>query len=140
MTKLAFCQYYGHFVNDLRLTLADVMDHVGKKIRKYRQLKGYTQQELADIIHKGRTLVSHIEQTGKVNHHTLLQICKALDVNYEELTSMAEEPFPPISSSMIHERSLLEAEIERLRNELLLKDEIIATQKAHIKALSVRKK
>lgn len=116
------------------------MDHVGKKIRKYRQLKGYTQQELADIIHKGRTLVSHIEQTGKVNHHTLLQICKALSITYEELTSLVEEPFPVLGNKVHREKLLLEAEVERLKNELLLKDEIIATQKAHIKALSTRKK
>ena len=116
------------------------MDHVGKKIRKFRQLKGLTQQELADNIHKGRTLVSHIEQTGKVNHHTLLLICKALDVSYEDMTSVAEEPYTPLINKDNHDKRLLEAEIERLQTELALKDEIIATQKAHIKSLSSRKK
>jgi len=45
--------------------------HLGKKIKLARVSKSLTQQELADLIHKTRPLISHIEQTGKVNPYTL---------------------------------------------------------------------
>ncbi len=111
------------------------MQHVGKKIKQYRLMKGISQQQLADLIHKGRPLVSHIENTGKVNHATLLSICKALQVSEEQLTSVSEEPFSGWNKESTNENKLLQAEIEFLKSEVKLKDEMLLLLKAHIKEL-----
>lgn len=58
--------------------------HSGNKIKQLRQLKGLTQDELALKINKTRALVSHIEQTGKVNHYTLVAITKVLGISLED--------------------------------------------------------
>src|SRR5471030_2273242 len=59
--------------------------HTGLKIKKVRQLKGYTQDDLAAKINKTRALISHIEQTGKINHYTLLSILKFFGMTEDEL-------------------------------------------------------
>ncbi len=113
--------------------------HLGKKIRHYRVIKGWSQQKLADHIHKTRPLISHIESTGKVNHETLMSICKALKVAPELLQSASDEPLPEYSFQSAEVR-LLKAEIEKLLAELKLKDEMIAILKNHNKELSTRRK
>lgn len=116
------------------------MQHVGKKIRQYRLIRGFSQQELADLIHKGRPLISHIENTGKVNHATLMSICKALQITEEQLTSISEEPFLGWRTDAAGEQKLLNAELDRLKTEIRLKDEMIQLLKAHIKELSSNRK
>ncbi|MBL0339763.1 MAG: helix-turn-helix domain-containing protein [Bacteroidetes bacterium] len=113
--------------------------HVGKKIRHFRVIKGWSQQQLADLIHKARPLISHIESTGKVNHDTLMSICKALKISPDLFHSASDEPFPDYSFQSPDMR-LLKAENERLLAELKLKDEIISMLKSHNKELSARKK
>ncbi len=112
--------------------------HVGKKIRHFRVIKGWSQQQLADLIHKARPLISHIESTGKVNHDTLMSICKALKVSPEMLVSASDEPL--VDYTVSQEVKLLKAQIEKLTTENKLKDEIIAVLKSHNKELSSRKK
>jgi transcriptional regulator with XRE-family HTH domain len=56
----------------------------GKKIKLLRQIHGYTQEELASKIGRTRALVSHIEQSDKVNHDTLLLILKLFGLSEEE--------------------------------------------------------
>mgnify|MGYP003488934835 FL=1 len=113
--------------------------HVGKKIRHFRVIKGWTQQHLADLIHKARPLITHIESTGKVNHDTLMSICKALKVSPEMLAYASDEPVGDYTF-VSPEVKLLKAEIEKLTTENKLKDEIIAMLKSHNKELSGRKK
>ncbi|MBK7965004.1 MAG: helix-turn-helix transcriptional regulator [Bacteroidetes bacterium] len=50
-----------------------------------RGLRGLTQEQLASKINKTRAMVSNIEQTGKVNHYTLLSILKALSITENDL-------------------------------------------------------
>lgn len=59
--------------------------HIGERIKKIRTLKGLSQQQLADTINKTRALVSHIENTGKVNHHTLKVLAKVFEMTIEEI-------------------------------------------------------
>ena len=54
--------------------------NIGKKIKVLRAEKGVSQQQLADLINKTRTLISHIEVTSKVNFYTLNEISSALGV------------------------------------------------------------
>jgi len=63
-------------------------EHLGKKIKKVRAFNGMTQEELALAINKTRSMVSHIERTGEVNHHTLKEIAAVLKLPIEQL----EEP------------------------------------------------
>ena len=56
----------------------------GKKIKLLRQIHGYTQEELASKIGRTRALVSHIEQSDKINHDTLLLILKLFKLSEEE--------------------------------------------------------
>jgi len=60
-------------------------EHTGKKIKKIRAFNGMTQEELALAINKTRSMVSHIERTGEVNHHTLKEIAKVLNLPIEQL-------------------------------------------------------
>ena len=68
--------------------------HKGRKIRILRVMRGITQNELSDRISKTRALVSYIEGTGKVNHYTLQEILKALDVSAEEFEAFEGSPLP----------------------------------------------
>ncbi|MDB5229113.1 MAG: hypothetical protein JWN78_3306 [Bacteroidota bacterium] len=60
-------------------------EHLGKKIKKIRAFNGMTQEELAQAINKTRSMVSHIERTGEVNHHTLQEIAKVLKLPVEKI-------------------------------------------------------
>jgi transcriptional regulator with XRE-family HTH domain len=60
-------------------------DHIGKRIKKLRAFNGMTQEEMAQAINKTRSMVSHIERTGEVNHHTLTEIAKVLKLPVEQL-------------------------------------------------------
>ena len=115
--------------------------HLGKKIRKARVNKEMTQQQLADKIHKTRGLVSHIEQTGKVNHYTLEVIAKALNISIEDLESIDEKQIE-VSKKQKAETDFLKKEMEALKNENTLLKEIVANQKKVIETLegSKRKK
>lgn len=65
--------------------------HIGKKIRMVRQLRGLTQEGLARKINKTRALLSHIEQTGKINYYTLQSVSKALGLTAGELENFRAE-------------------------------------------------
>ncbi len=59
---------------------------VGKNIRKYRDLKYLTQDDLSEYTYLSRTYISEIEN-GKKNITVvrLLEISEALDVDFEAL-------------------------------------------------------
>jgi transcriptional regulator with XRE-family HTH domain len=97
-----------------------------------------TQQQLAEKIHKERPLISHIERTGKIHHQTFILICKALKVSPEQLESASDEPLRGYGTA--NEIQTLKTEIDRLKNELRLKDEIIQVMKAHLKELSGKRR
>ena len=64
-----------------------INEHIGRKVRNYRKMKGLTLQQLADAIHKSRATVSKYEN-GEITLDvvTLYDISKALDVSMEQLT------------------------------------------------------
>ena len=61
--------------------------HIGKGIKKHRQLKGLTQQDLADKIGKTQALISSFEKSGIINKYTLQEIAEALSISVENLHS-----------------------------------------------------
>lgn len=109
--------------------------HLGKKIKLARVSKSLTQQELADLIHKTRPLISHIEQTGKVNPYTLHEICKVLDLDIANLNfdfglvnESGETNYRTELESLRTENRLLLQEINTLRD-------LVASQKHLIELL-----
>jgi len=66
----------------------EVYKQIGKNIKKYRKLKGYTQQELADRINMGLNFTGKIEVAFRhPSISTLVLIANALDI---ELMSLFE--------------------------------------------------
>ena len=61
-------------------------DKIGKRIRAFRKLKNFSQEELAEIIEISPTHMSHIE-TGstKLSLTVLVAIADALEVHTDEL-------------------------------------------------------
>ena len=109
--------------------------HLGFKIKVARIAKGLTQQELADKINKTRPLVSHIEQTGKVNSYTLAKICKALQIDIAGLESMVNERGMPYLGGKEGDPAFYKEEIKRLNGEVELLKELISSQKEVIVSL-----
>lgn len=100
--------------------------HIGVKIKIARITKGLTQEDLALKINKTRPLVSHVEQTGKVNSETLKKICAALGTNVSELqNNETSEPKNTYSKE----------EIKRLKEEISLLKELVSSQKEIITEL-----
>ncbi|MBP6302103.1 MAG: helix-turn-helix transcriptional regulator [Bacteroidia bacterium] len=109
------------------------MMHVGKKIKIARITKGYSQEELAELIGKTRPLVSSIEQTGKGSVYTLKKICQVLDVDFDDLESETNNNITfHKSSSKIKQ---LEQEIEQLKKDNTLLGDLVQSQKDLINEL-----
>ena len=64
----------------------EVYKLIGKNIKKYREIKGFTQQELADKINMGLNFVGKIEVAfSHPSINTLVLIADALDIKLMEL-------------------------------------------------------
>ncbi|UWX61685.1 helix-turn-helix transcriptional regulator [Chryseobacterium oranimense] len=64
---------------------------IGKRIRKYREDKGISQEELAEKLHISRSTYQRIENgetNSWVNH--IENICTSLDVNMEDILKPEE--------------------------------------------------
>ncbi len=109
---------------------------IGKKIKILRAERGLSQQQLADLINKTRTLISHIEVTSKVNFYTLNEIADALDVPVSHFT---EKDNNNKTAEARENYNNLSEKIEKLEHEIELLNEIIANQKEIIKQLKDKK-
>ncbi len=113
---------------------------VGKKIKMLRALKGLTQDELAIKINKTRALVSHIEQTGKVNSHTLAAILKILGISSDEFEKFdAQQSLKPYKNSENAQTDVLKEKIEHYKKENKALKELILSQKKLITILEGKK-
>ena len=112
--------------------------HLGLKIKVARTAKGLTQQDLAEKINKTRPLISHIEQTGKVNSYTLNKICKALQIDIGTLENMVNERGVTYFSGREGDPAHYREEIRRMNDEINLLKELISSQKEII--ISLREK
>jgi transcriptional regulator with XRE-family HTH domain len=59
--------------------------HIGNHIQNLRENAGISQDQLAEKIGKSKSLISFIENKGKVNDSTLKLIAKSLKVSFEDL-------------------------------------------------------
>ena len=116
----------------------------GKKIKVLRAMRGLTQEELAEKINKTRALVSSIEQTGKVNHHTLIAILKALQISPEEF-EVFDVRKPDKKSTKLYptpndeDISVLKERLENYQKENSLLKELVESQKKVITVLEKKK-
>lgn len=105
--------------------------HLGKHLKFLRTLKGITQQELAEAIHKTRPLISSIEQTGNVNEITLRKICNVLEVDIQDLLLKINDVksqythIVKASDDVISENKSLKEENKRLKELVDSQREII---------------
>lgn len=106
---------------------------IGQKIKVLRAERGISQQKLADLINKTRTLVSHIEVTSKVNFYTLTEIADALGISVSHFTNESNSTF--IVNENTIEYSNLSEKIKKLERENELLNEIIQNQKEIIAQL-----
>lgn len=107
--------------------------HTGVKIKIARITKGYTQEQLAEKINKTRPLVSHIEQTGKVNAYTLKKICEVLDIRPEDLDNEVYEPHAH------YQTDNAASEIKRLKEEIAILKDLVSMQKEVIMELKEKR-
>ena len=114
--------------------------HLGEKIRLARVSRHMTQQQLAELIHKERPLISHIERTGKIHHDTFTAICKALKITAAELEAGFGESGAGYGAVAANEIQALKSEIERLKTEVRLKDELVQALRSHIKSISGKRR
>tara|TARA_R110001592_G_scaffold37439_6_gene124888 strand:- start:115 stop:456 length:342 start_codon:yes stop_codon:yes gene_type:complete len=106
--------------------------NIGKKIKVLRAEKGVSQQQLADLINKTRTLISHIEVTSKVNFYTLNEIANALGVPVSYFT---DDNFDNLVEETKANYSNLSEKVKKLERENELLNEIIQNQKEIITQL-----
>lgn len=117
--------------------------HTGKKIRLLRNIKNLTQEELAEKINKTRALVSHIEQTGKVNHYTHTVILKALNISLADFEAFNDKEVLKSTTApyvLSEELNALKNKIEHYQKENSLLKELINSQKKIIEVLENKKK
>lgn len=67
-------------------------NQLAQRVRAFRKLKGYTQQELAKELGVSVAVLGSLERGTRRNDPKLLNhIAKTLDISYEELMSIKEE-------------------------------------------------
>ena len=97
---------------------------LGIKIRSYRSLKGYSQENMAELLDISPTAYAKIERgETDVNFSRIEQIANALQVSTSELITLGERNFVYINgdnsnnNSTVTTDSNIVIELERLRTE-----------------------
>ncbi|WP_274648442.1 helix-turn-helix domain-containing protein [Paenibacillus humicola] len=68
-------------------------DQLAHRVRAFRKLKGYTQQELAEKLDLSVAVLGSLERgTRKADPKLLERICATLGISYEELTAEKKQP------------------------------------------------
>ena len=104
--------------------------HIGKAIKKLRQLADLTQQELADSIGKTKGLICQIEKTGKINYYTFAKIAKTLKTTPEKIEQYQKSLAKPNNAQVDSptQNKLPELDYLRLENQHL-KEQIVLLKK-----------
>ncbi len=67
----------------------EVFIKIGKNIKKYRELKGLTQEQLADKVNKGINFIGKIEIAfSRPSLYTLIDIANVLDIKLSDLVNL----------------------------------------------------
>ena len=106
--------------------------HLGEKIKKVRQLRSLTQEALGRKINLTRSAISYIEQNGKVNHQTLLNILKALNISEDDLMNFDHKAILLREPNTNSDRYKTENESLKSKVDSMIKE--ISTLKALVKS------
>jgi transcriptional regulator with XRE-family HTH domain len=110
--------------------------HPGKIIKKLRVQAELTQQQLAEKINKTKALVSHVENTGKVNYYTLQQIATVLNTSVEFIQNYDEKNIPAQKTT-----DHLPKDYELIKQEnKLLKEQILFLRKQNTQLIAAMSK
>jgi len=113
--------------------------HTGEKVKLLRHLNGMNQEDIAQKIGRTRALISHIEQTGKVHHETLIQIIKLFGITEEEFRNFNGEDIKignrKDQQKAESEISELKVHVDRLKKENKILKELVESQKEIINLL-----
>jgi transcriptional regulator with XRE-family HTH domain len=117
--------------------------HLGKKIKLLRNIKGISQEQLANKIRRTRALISHIEQSGKANYETLMLILNYFNISKEDFDNFEQNQIKPNKSKdytyQIEEIESLKNQLGHCQNENKILIELIESQKEIIKFLKSKR-
>lgn len=93
--------------------MSEIMRHVGRKLRSYRQNRGMTQEELAEKADLHYTYIGQVERGEKnLTLVSLEKILDALEISFEELFAhvgmqyeQAETDFAALCYDLISEKT-----------------------------------
>src|SRR5436190_1808819 len=117
--------------------------HLGEKIKKVRQLRSLTQDGLGRKINLTRSAISFIEQSGKVNHQTLQNICKVLGISEDDLRNFDHKSVlmrEPNSNDYKSEVEALKNKIDAMNLQIANLKELIKSKNKLISLLERNKK
>ncbi len=119
-------------MNEIFKEVSSLIDYVGigKRIRQYRQKKGWTQAKLAELAGVEPSNISHIERAAtKLSLPTLVNLANALNASLDELVYDSLEKSAHVSNVLISEL-LADCSADELRSIT----EMIQTTKAVLRA------
>lgn len=108
---------------------------IGKRIRKYREEKGISQEELAEKLHISRSTYQRIENgetNSWVNH--IENICTSLDVNMEDILK-PEEGYTQINKENTSNENSSNNMIQNQTNNYSTPEKLIEQYEERIKEL-----
>ncbi|MDQ0593809.1 transcriptional regulator with XRE-family HTH domain [Chryseobacterium ginsenosidimutans] len=108
---------------------------IGKRIRKYREEKGFSQEELAEKLHVSRSTYQRIENgetNSWINH--IENICTSLDVNMDDLLK-PEEGYTQINKENNANENSSNNMIQNQTNNYNVSEKLIEQYEERIKEL-----
>lgn len=110
--------------------------HRGVLLKKYRQLKGFSQIQLAEAIGKTQAMVSILETSGYINDETLELIANSLEISVELLRNEN----PEIAEDNFLKNLTKDKFYSHLIEEIIFLKDIIEKQNKIIENLSLKNK
>lgn len=97
--------------------IAALYENLGQQIRSAREVRGLSQQEVANVIGLMRSSVANIEGgRQRITVHSMIAVCQALDLDPADVVTRAMEGAEPFTSAIPAE---VKNSTEKLRKSLL---------------------
>lgn len=71
--------------------MSTATNHIGRKIRRIRELRDMKQEALADALGTNQQTISAIENSETIDEEKLIEVAKALGVSPEAIKNFSEE-------------------------------------------------
>lgn len=73
------------------MSAPDIKIHIGRKIKRIREIKGLKQEALASMLGETQQAVSKLEQAEDIDDEKLKKIAEALDMSVDAIRNFNEE-------------------------------------------------